>query len=352
MTERINIDCKYFRGDLPCIYHKKYGIHCINCQYYEKIDKKILIIKLGAIGDVIRTTPLLRKLKAEYPHSQIHWITHTPEILPASFIDTIYKYDFTSCEILKNTDFDISINLDKDRDACALHNQIKAKERYGFYLKDGNCHPFNEKATHKWLTGLFDDFNQINVKNYLHEIFEICGFDFKGEEYIIEFQDLKKFTLPSDKTIIGLNTGCGTRWTTRLWPEDHWIQLANLLKKKGFFVLLLGGKQEHEKNKRIAASTGAEYLGHFTLIDFIDLMNRCHVVVTAVTMALHIAIALKKKIVLFNNIFNSHEFEMYGRGSIMEPPVDCKRCFKNTCDKPCMELIKPEQVFEKISDLL
>ncbi len=352
MKEKINLDCKFYKGDMPCIYHKKYGVHCRDCQYYKKTDKKILIIKLGAIGDVIRTTPILHRLKEEYPQSQIHWITHSPEILPASFIHKIYKYNFNNTEIQKYTKFDISINLDKDREACALQNQIKAIKKFGFKLLHGNCHPIDKKATSKWLTGLFDDLNKENTKSYIQEIFEICGFTFNGEEYILEIKNQNKFSLPSDQHIIGLNTGCGKRWTTRLWPEDYWKQLATLLIKKGYFVLLLGGEQEHEKNKRISTATGAEYLGHFHLTDFIDLMNQCRIIVTPVTMALHLALALKKQIILFNNIFNRYEFELYGRGKIIEPPVECKGCFKNKCDKQCMELIKPEEVLKEIKDLM
>jgi len=351
MTEKINIDCKYYKGDIPCVYHKKYGVHCTDCQYYKKIDKKILIIKLGAIGDVIRTTPLLHRLRKEYPQSQIHWITRSPDILPASYIDRIYTYNLENIEILHTIEFDISINLDKDREACALQNQINAVKKCGFYLLHGNCHPIDKKAISKWLTGLFDDSNKENYKSYVEEIFEICGFTFDGEEYILDAKQKYKFNLPSDQDIIGLNTGCGKRWTTRLWPEEHWKQLATLLIKNGYYVLLLGGEQEDAKNKRISEATGARYLGHGNLTRFIDLMNQCQLIVTPVTMALHIALALKKRILLFNNIFNRHEFELYGRGKIIEPPVDCKGCFKNTCDKPCMELIKPEEVLKEIKDL-
>ncbi len=352
MSEKIHINCKYYKGDIPCKFHKEFGVHCTDCQYYEKIDNRILIIKLGAIGDVIRTTPILRKLKAEYPHSQIHWISHSPEILPSNLIDRIYTYDFNSCEILKEIEFDISLNLDKDREACALQNRIQAKKKYGFYLLQGNCHPLDEKAETKWLTGLFDDINKKNTTSYVQEIFEICDFDFKGEEYSIEVKNQGKFSLPEDKIIIGLNTGCGTRWKTRLWPEKSWIKLAQLLQNKGYFVLLLGGEQEDKKNKRISAASGAEYLGHFSLSEFIDLMNECNVIVTPVTMALHIALALKKKIILFNNIFNPYEFELYGRGRIIEPPVECKGCFKNECPKQCMELITPEQVLNELIKIL
>ena len=64
----VKTDCKYFKGDIPCVYHKKEGVKCNDsCKYYypkinKKMKKRILIIKLGAIGDIIRTTPILRQL--------------------------------------------------------------------------------------------------------------------------------------------------------------------------------------------------------------------------------------------------------------------------------------------------
>ena len=69
--EKINDDCFYFNGYVPCIPHKERGVHCESCLEYKKIDKKILILKLGAAGEVLRCTPLLRKIKEEYPNSRI-----------------------------------------------------------------------------------------------------------------------------------------------------------------------------------------------------------------------------------------------------------------------------------------
>lgn len=352
MSEKIFINCKHYKGDIPCKLHKEYGVHCENCQYYDKIDNKILIIKLGAIGDVIRTTPLLHKIRSVYPNSQIHWITKSPEILSSSFVDIIYSYNFSNCELLKNIQFDISINLEKDKDACALQNQINSLKKFGFKLYKGNCFPIGNAAKIKWLTGLFDDINKENTKSYIQEIFDICGYSFNKEEYILEIKKNIKWKIPNDKYVIGLNTGCGNRWITRLWPDTYWIELSKKLKKKGYFVLLLGGEQEHKKNKWISSKAGIDYFGYFSLTDFIDLVNQCHLVVTSVTMALHIALGLKKKIVLFNNIFNSNEFELYGNGIIIEPDVNCKGCFKNICEFNCMELIKPDYVFAKLIKLL
>lgn len=349
--EKIHLDCRHFRGDIPCRPHKTHGVHCKDCTFYDPIQKRILIIKLGAIGDVIRTTPILRKLKTLYPKALIHWLTRTPEVVP-SIVDRTFRFVPEDIEVLKSIRYDLLFNLDKDREACALTEKISAKKKRGFRLKEGHCYPINDFAYHKWHTGLFDDVNRENTKSYPQEIFEICGFKFSGEEYVLENRVKENWPLPKNKPIIGLNTGCGVRWQTRLWPEAHWIELAKRLKKSNYTVVFLGGEQEHEKNKRLAQKARVHYLGHFPLPNFIDLVDQCDLVVTAVTMALHIAIGLKKKVVLFNNIFNHHEFELYGRGVILEPPVPCKGCYKNECPDPCMELISPQKVFDKIHELL
>jgi len=209
----------------------------------------------------------------------------------------------------------------------------------------------DEPARRKWITGLFDDENRKNRKSYPEEMFEICGYEFKGEEYIIELGKGKPWKLPGKKPVIGLNTGCGSRWKTRLWPDACWNDLAKRLVRAGYTVIFLGGEQEHEKNRKLARSSGALYKGHFPLPEFMDLVDQCDLVVTAVTMALHIAVGLGKKVVLFNNIFNHHEFELYGRGVIIEPDKECRGCFMNDCGEPCMDQIKPAAVFEQVRKL-
>jgi heptosyltransferase-2 len=309
-----------------------------------------LIIKLGALGDVIRTTPLVHKIREEYPNAEIWWITESPKILPAS-IGKIMDYSPKSLVILQQTEFSRLICLDKDIEACALASSVNAEVKLGYHLVDGRPAPIDENAVHKFLTGLFDDVNQANTKSYPEEIFEICGWEFKGEDYLLEYDSALKWNLPKEKKIIGLNTGCGDRWISRLWPDESWIELIGLLKSKGHHVLLLGGKAEHEKNLRLQEMSGADYKGHYPLQDFMGLMDRCDVIVSAVTMAMHITIGLKKPLVLMNNIFNPHEFEMYGRGTIVQPDKKCECYFSSRCTNAgyfCMNHLPASKIAEAV----
>jgi heptosyltransferase-2 len=326
------------------------------CPHYDPTNKNILIIKLGAIGDVIRTTPLLHKLKATHPSAKIWWLTLTPEILP-SIVDEPLGFSLKNIVSLRSLHFDLLYNLDKDREACALAEQISATTKKGFRLKDGLISPIDAAAETKYLTGVFDDLSQANTRSYPQEIFEICGFSFGGERYILDRPEkpTTAWKVNKRKRVVGLNTGCGGRWTSRLWDDKNWISLARTLKKKGYEVVLLGGEQEHLKNKKLASATKAKYFGHFPLQQFINLMDQCDLVVTGVTMAMHITIGLGKKIVLLNNIFNKHEFELYGLGTIVEPDKPCRCYYQPSCTNAqyrCMEHVPVKSVVDACERLL
>ena len=356
--ELIKNDCQYYKGDVPCKPNKEKGITCENCTHYEPLKERILIIKLGAIGDIIRTTPLLRKLKKEKPNAEITWLTFTSEMIPVEWVNNILKVTIENIEWLKNNNFDWLINLDKEKLALSLADSINAKKKSGFGLDEyGKCKPLNNHyipEEHKWLTGLFDNVSKENTKNYMQEIFEICDYSFDGEEYILSTgrDDELEVNILNKNKVIGLNTGCGGRWSSRLWPENYWIELAENLISEGYEVVLLGGEQEDSKNKRIAQKSKAKYFGYFSLNQFIKLLDKCDLIVTAVTMAMHIVIGLKKKIILFNNIFNKNEFYLYNRGVILEPDFECSCYFTPICENDCMQYIYPSVVLKNIQLLV
>ena len=343
ITEKIQ--CLFFKGDKPCVYHKKEKVHCNDCRFYNSVSKKILIIKLGAAGDVIRTTPLLHKVKEMYPKAEITWLTYFPRLVP-SIVDNIVDYNLQNVIWLMSCRFDFLFNLDKEREAIGLASLVKAKVKKGFTVKDCKTFPFDKDAAMKWRTGIWDDVEATNRKSYPEEIFEICGLKYNKEKYIIDRPGEYNWKIGERRPLVGLNIGCGSRWPTRAWPTENWIHLIEMLKRDGLGTILLGGEAEDEKNKQIAGMTKAAYLGHFGIEKFISLVDQCDAVITSVTMALHIAIAVEKKIVLLNNIFDAREFELYGLGEVVEPSVECIGCYRSECEKKCMESITPEKVYQ------
>ncbi len=355
----VHRDCRYFLGDRPCKPHKDEGVICRDCPHYEPISHRILIIKLGAIGDVIRPTPLLTPLREKYPNAEITWMTLTPDVVPTRTYhrdapDIILPWQWNAVTTVLHSKYDIVINLDKDYEACAVAQSIDAPVKMGFGWDGNRPQPFDDNAKDKFLTGIDDGLNRANQKSYPQEIIEICGLEYHRQQYILDphLDQPVPENIPAIRPLVGLNTGCSPRWKSRLYPENHWEKLAGLLREFGYGVILLGGAAEDQKNRRIAVASGANYLGEFPLPQFIRLVGEIDLMVTTVTMAMHVALGLGKKLVLLNNIFNRHEFETYGQGVILEPEIECDCYYQPVCPNNCITTINPVQVFEKCVQLL
>ena len=358
----IHYDCRHFRGHVPCGPNKLHGYECAGCPVYEVSAQRILIIKLGALGDVVRTSPLLVRFRDKWPTARITWITQSPDVVPRRLADgragadEVLAFDTVGLERARNGVYDLAINLDKEVEACALLRAVRATEKRGFILTDGHIEAATPAAMHKLITGLFDGKSKANTKHYLEEIFEVCHEDFRGEEYQLEVDPglVRKWdtlrTEAAGRPIVGLNTGCGDRWTTRLWPADRWIALIHALRAAGYFPVVLGGKQEHAQNEHYRAVTGCSYPGYYSLREFFAITSHMDIVVTQVSMMMHIAIALRKRLVLFNNIFNAHEFHLYDRGVILQPTSGCDCYYGNRCtrERSCMLDIEVSAVVESI----
>ncbi|MCC6818927.1 MAG: glycosyltransferase family 9 protein, partial [Bacteroidia bacterium] len=126
--------------------------------------------------------------------------------------------------------------------------------------------------------------------------------------------------------------------------------LAKKLLEKGFEVILLGGEQENARNLEIAQLSGAKYLGFFPLPQFINLIDQCDLVVTQVTMGMHLTLGLQKKIVLMNNIFNPNEFDLFGNGQIIMPDKECICFYRGQCKlgETCMKDLPVEKVMNAV----
>jgi len=96
---------------------------------------RILIIKLAAIGDVLRTTSIVKGLKNKYPESEILWVTakESYDILKNNeYIDRIIILDKEAKNKLEE-EFELVISLDDDFEAIKLASSIKKKKLMGAY---------------------------------------------------------------------------------------------------------------------------------------------------------------------------------------------------------------------------
>ncbi len=369
LKRNIKFDCRYFSGDKPC----RFKTICINCRFYKPAAERILIIKLASVGDVLRTTALLPALRKKYPRSYISWLVSSPaeKLLETNpYIDRILVYSLESALLLQSEKFDLVVCLDKAPEAASIANLVKADKKYGFGLDEqGKIYPFNKEAEYCFILGLDDELKFYkNKKTYQEMIFELAGLKYRNERYELKLcqgeldsaeQFFKRNGLKPKDTVIGVNTGAGKVFANKHLKPEKTVELIKLLAEKiGAKVLLLGGPLEKRLNEYILRMTKGYRIINGgcdnSLECFSALVNKCSVVITADTLALHIAIALNKPVVALFGPTCPQEIGLYGRGKKIVTDSDCAPCYKNKCDKPstCMDKIKAEKIVSAVKDVL
>lgn len=366
-------DCKYYLGYKPCVFHKKDKRSCENCLDYERFENKILIIKLDALGDVLRTTSILPALAKKYPHAQITWLTrkNAKELLHKNpFIHRILAVEENYLEFVINEFFDLGICLDADPLSASILSLAKCKEKKGFITnKYGKAIPANKEAEKWWLMGIDDNLKRKNRQTYQEIIYEICGISppiqkpYLSEE-IINHQLIRQFKIENNLEnykgkIIGINTGGGKRWQWKKWILDYYVELINELKTNypNIPIILYGGPEEIDFNDKILKIVGEKVVDAGclnSLSNFISLVSLSDVLVTPDSLGFHISVALNKTTIVLVGPTSPWELDVYSNGDIIYPDLACIGCYLNKCDKKpnCMENITPNKIFKTIQKYL
>ena len=285
---------------------------------------KIVIIKLGAKGDVIRTLPIAKALKEKYPNSKIYWATKSNvlDLLKnIAQIDKLFSTPYSTEE-----EFDLLYNFDIEDEATSLAMKINAKQKYGFY-KDGDYVSAFNLGGEYYLNTLFDDeIKKTNKKTYQEMMFEAAEL-FYDKQFVpiaLEKNDLEyaqnfiKQNRINYRKLIGIHMGASPRWPSKIWHEDNLKEFIIKAKNKGYEILLFAGPDEIERQKRFMDKLNSLKISvchndpNNSDREFASLLNICSVVVCSDSFALHLSIALKKKVIGLFFCTPPNEVEDYG----------------------------------------
>jgi len=369
---KVKDNCIYYKGNVPCKFHKLDKRLCAECNDYKAFEKKILIIKLDALGDVVRTTSILPPIKIKYPNSQITWITKKNASILLEKIDLIDRtlsIENNYLEFILNENFDLCICLDSDPLSASILNLAKCSEKRGFITNEyGKAIPANKEAEKWWEMGVNDNLKRNNRETYQEIMYNICGLQLPAYKPIIPPKIIdhelistfiKENKIPLDKKNIGINTGGGKRWELKKWTLENYISLIKLIKNK--FpenpILLYGGPEEVAFNKLIINQVGSSVINvgcDHNLLDFISLLNVSDILITSDSLAFHLATGLGKTTIVLVGPTSPWELEVYNNGAVIYPEMDCIACYLTKCTKQpnCMQNITPEIVLKRIEELL
>lgn len=322
--------------------------------------KKILIIRTGAIGDVVHTTNLVHSIKKAYPDVRIDYmakelVTFIPEndkdITKVITINPRFKlfssYTLDMAKLLKQEHYDLVINLQPSLKLRALTALAGIKNEL-VYKKDFKLHA----VTNFWKTGLkaFPDMKEDKeIKIFLPE--EVTN---NAKEKLINYK--RPFVIINAGGMFSKRQG-------RTYPVDKWIELGNKIQEKYNGTVILTGAQEDKDflqplNK---IKNSVNFIGELPLQDSCGIISQADLMLSGDSGPLHIATALGIKSIGLYGSMPAERTGCYCNGINIISKKSCVPCNRRKCKflkktkkiyAPCMEEINTDTVFEEVQKIL
>ena len=321
--------------------------------------KKILIIRLSSLGDVLLTTPLLRSIKTKYPHLEIDFIVrreftdavkYNPNILNifpyikngdnSKFFDELFKRNYDLIIDLQNNNRSAGIVQSVSRPVAKFHKPNLKK----FLLVNFKINLFKEILT--------------IPERYSHSFNEI-KLDDKGPELFIH--DGIEPQIPKNENQIGFCPG--SKHFTKMWPVEYFIELGNKLTEEGNKIVLFGGKEDWNICDQISSAIkySINLSGEDNLLQIAADMKNCKYVVCNDSGLMHTACAVNMPVVaLFGSTVKEFGFFPYkSRSLVLENnSLSCRPCShigRKTCPQKhfkCMKELTPGLVYDNIQNFV
>jgi heptosyltransferase-2 len=198
-----------------------------------------LIIKLGATGDVVRTTPLLRRLEG-----RVTWVTAAKnrtllEGLTGGNVGLrVLAWEERSA--IAGESFDLAISLEDDRETAAVLQPVRCAKTFGAYANGDGRMVYTEDARRWFDLSLIsvhgrkqaDALKFQNRHTYQELIFDGLGLAFQGEQYLLP--PTPESPLRGD---VAIAPEAGAVWPMKKWA--HFGRLQTELENRGLKVNVL-----------------------------------------------------------------------------------------------------------------
>jgi ADP-heptose:LPS heptosyltransferase len=205
-------------------------------RYLDSSSMNVLIIKLGATGDVVRTTPLLRRLSRS-----ITWITAAKNcVLLEGLADNLRHFSWEARARALDIPYDLVINLEDSLEAALFLNSVRSLEIFGAYTERDSALRYTENSRRWFDLSLISSYGRqeadrlklLNRQTYQELIFMGLGLRFAGDPYMLP--DPIETGLSGD---VAIAPDAGHVWPMKKWA--YYGELKEALEDGGFTVNIL-----------------------------------------------------------------------------------------------------------------
>ncbi len=344
---------------------------------------RILIVRSGAIGDTLMTTPLIRALRHAFPEAYLTFLCsngardvlahnrsldrvaglayrHAPAALSPEKRHLIAS--------LRELHLDCAIVLESHPSFLDLARRVQAKRVVAYGVLEG---------THIDKAGF--DPKRHSIENHLRVGEDFLGAPSAGLEMELYYPEpvraavagrLAQAGIQPGDIVVGLHAGWGGRAQSfeetrlRSWPPQRFAAVARwLVESAGARVVLTGSSNDRPLNQYIAAQASVPCLdlaGSLSVLELAALIGRFNAYVSIDSGPAHMAAALGTPLICLwgPGIFEqTRPLTERGIVRLIRHAVPCAPCYgtpllKQCTDNICMKRIEVEEVREAVTAAL
>ena len=351
--------------------------------------KKILVINIFGVGDVLFTTPLLRNIKLALPGVTIGYVCnkrtvdllfnnpdiHRVHVYEKDDFENLWKKSKVAFlkriahffDEIKKQHYDLVIDVSLNKYSSFFALVAGIKERVGFdYKKRGFW--LTKKTTlmgyeGKHVVDFYLDFlTQLGIPaKERHLQVSLSSEDVAWAKQFLQAQGVK----PSDR-LVAVVPGGGASWGKtaeyKRWPAKRYAKLADkVIEKYHAKIILIGDDSEQALCQDVVSDMTLPCIKSFgktTLGQFAALLEQCSLAIVNDGGPLHLAVALGVRTISLFGPVDEHVYGPYPKDNheTVVSSVSCRPCYRRfrvaDCGHhQCLQRISVEDVLSRIGEL-
>ncbi len=336
-------------------------------------QKRILVIKLSAVGDVILSIPSLRALRTQYPEAWIAVLVGRKSrkiIRNCPYVNDTIVYEeaagnnrlsalFKMAKVLFKENFDIVVDFQNNKISHCLAFLSGARVRAG--------HP-----NRKWSFLLNKKTRTlphavISPLDHQFEVLKLLGFEPADKRLELwsepwEDEKVKEFLgsewLAPSQTLVGINPGSSLRWPTKQWPIENFAKICDELAKRNIRVVLTGSPEDAARTEellRLTRNKPINAVGKTSITELIALIRRCHVFISSDSAPTHVSASVDAPLIaIFGPTDPKRHLVPPSHYQVFWKEIQCSPCYLRSCPIGliCMKKITVQEVLDSTLHLI
>lgn len=339
--------------------------------YEEALEaKRILIIKIGAVGDCVLAIPSIRAIRQNNPKAFIALLIGRVEsqaLKGCPYVDEMIIYDrkgkdkglirfFELAKEIKGYGFEEVVDLQHNSRSHLFAFLSSAPDRYG-YKKGEYWFLLNRtisdlKYAIAPVEHQFRILAMLGIEKPSHDLELWPSAD--DEEAARRLLDGE--WVGENQVLVGINPGASPKWATKKWSPENFAKVCDALALEEIRTVLVGSAAEAETGIEILKLTKSKpinLIGKTSLTELAALMKRFKCLITSDSAPMHIAAAMKTPFVaLFGPTGPMRHLPPAEKYVVITKDLRCAPCYKPVCsDTRCMREITVAEVLKAVREI-